>query len=226
VRTIVAERWAVLRYGLAAVLGRGGHEVVRTVATADAAAAVLAVRHDIDLVLLGATDRPASEALAVVRAAAPTARVVVLADRPTPSDIEELLADGAMVVLERGSERTDLARAVDRLAAADQPHPGEPVPDAVGPVLPELELAPDGSPAELTTREREILSWLARGASAQEVATQLFIGQAALSAHEAAIYRKLGAANRDQAIARAMHLGLLGNAVTWDGGKPEEQRAS
>jgi DNA-binding NarL/FixJ family response regulator len=226
VRTIVAERWAVLRYGLAAVLGRGGHEVVRTVAGADDAAAVLAVRHDVDLVVLGATDRPAPEALALVLAAAPTARVVVLADRPTPNDIEELLGAGAAAVLERDSERTDLARAVDRLATVLPVDAGEAAADAVGPVLPELEVAPDGGPAELTAREREIVSWLARGASAQEVATQLFIGQAALAAHEAAIHRKLGAANRDQAIARAMHLGLLGKAVTWDGGQPEEQRAS
>lgn len=227
-RTIVVERWEVLRHGLAAVLGRGGHDVVRTTPSAHDAAAVLAVRHDVDLVVLGATDRRAPEALAVVRAAGPSCRVVVLADRPTPSDIEELVAAGAAAVLERGSERTDLPRAVDRLAAAERAGTGEPpaAPDAVGPVLQELERAPDGGPPSLTARERDIVSWFARGASAQEIATQLFIGQAALAAHEAAIQRKLGASNRDQAVARAMHLGLLEGRVTWAGGTPEEQRAS
>jgi DNA-binding NarL/FixJ family response regulator len=219
VRTIVAERWAVLRHGLTAVLRHGGHDVLRAVDTAPAAAAVLAVRHDVELVVLGATHQPPANALSVVREAAPSVRVVVLADQPTPRDIEALRAAGAALVLERGSERTDLRRAVDRLVTGDRPPPREAAPSALGPVLQEL----DG---ELTALERDIVRWLARGAGAQEIATQLFIGQAALTTHEAAILRKLSASTREQAIARAMHLGLLGGAVTWTGGTPGAQRAS
>lgn len=221
-RTIVAERWGVLRHGLVAVLRHGGHDVVRAVDTAPAAAALLAVRHDVELVVLGATHQPPATALPLLQEAAPAVRIVVLADQPTPRDIEALRAAGAALVLERGSERTDLRRAVDRLVAGDRPQAGEggeAAPSSLGPVLQEL----DG---QLTSLERDIVRWLARGASAQEIATQLFIGQAALAAHEAAILRKLGASTREQAIARAMHLGLLGAAVTWTGGTPSSQRAS
>ena len=225
--TIVAERWSVLRHGLAAVLGRGGHEVVRAVDTAAAAAAVARVRRDVELVVLGATDQPSAAAVALVKAAAPQLLVLALADRPTPHDIDELVAAGADLVLERRSERTDLPRAVARLADGAWPAPSHrPPPEPFGPVLEELDHRPDGSPMALTPREREVVSWLARGASAQEIATQLFIGQAALAAHEAAIQRKLGVSTREHAIARAMHLGLFETAVTWAGGGPPEQRAS
>jgi LuxR family quorum sensing-dependent transcriptional regulator len=67
-------------------------------------------------------------------------------------------------------------------------------------------------PAErllLTPREREVLQWVARGKSAWEIGEILKIGQRTVDEHAATALRKLGAANRAQAIAIAVRNKLI-----------------
>jgi DNA-binding NarL/FixJ family response regulator len=52
----------------------------------------------------------------------------------------------------------------------------------------------------LTVREVEVLSYLPTGATAAVIAGILFLTEATIKTHLAAIYRKLGAANRAQAV--------------------------
>jgi DNA-binding NarL/FixJ family response regulator len=52
----------------------------------------------------------------------------------------------------------------------------------------------------LTVREVEVLSYLPTGATAAVIAGILFLTEATVKTHLAAIYRKLGAANRAQAV--------------------------
>ena len=61
----------------------------------------------------------------------------------------------------------------------------------------------------LTARELDILRAMADGLSNKEIAQQLFISAGTVKAHSASIYRKLGVANRTEAIARAKDLGLV-----------------
>jgi LuxR family maltose regulon positive regulatory protein len=61
----------------------------------------------------------------------------------------------------------------------------------------------------LTTRELEVLRWLAQGDSNQAIAGKLFITLSTVKKHTGNIYRKLEAESRTQAIARARELGLL-----------------
>ena len=61
----------------------------------------------------------------------------------------------------------------------------------------------------LTAREIEILRWMASGLSNPQIGARLYISAGTVKAHTAAIYRKLNAANRAEAIARAKDLGLL-----------------
>ncbi|MDC8784052.1 XrtB/PEP-CTERM-associated transcriptional regulator EpsA [Roseateles koreensis] len=67
---------------------------------------------------------------------------------------------------------------------------------------------PQGS--AVTEREREILSWLREGMSNQQIGEQLGISALTVKNHVQKILRKLGAANRAQAVARAMSMNLLG----------------
>ncbi|HEX4107738.1 MAG TPA: LuxR C-terminal-related transcriptional regulator [Solirubrobacteraceae bacterium] len=63
-------------------------------------------------------------------------------------------------------------------------------------------LAPlDGRLDELTAREREVLSLIASGATNGAIAEQLVITEGTVKSHVKHILRKLGAANRSQAIA-------------------------
>jgi ATP/maltotriose-dependent transcriptional regulator MalT len=61
----------------------------------------------------------------------------------------------------------------------------------------------------LTAKELEVLARLAEGKSNQQIAEALFVTAATVKTHLSNIYGKLGVANRREALARALALGLL-----------------
>ncbi len=61
----------------------------------------------------------------------------------------------------------------------------------------------------ISERELEVLRLMAEGKTNQEIARQLVVARGTIKAHAANIYRKLDAANRTEAVARARHLGIL-----------------
>ena len=63
--------------------------------------------------------------------------------------------------------------------------------------------------AQLTVREREILTLLARGASNREISERLFLALDTVKGHNRKIFDKLQVQRRTEAIARARELGLL-----------------
>ncbi|MGA5541135.1 LuxR C-terminal-related transcriptional regulator [Mycobacterium sp. NPDC051198] len=62
---------------------------------------------------------------------------------------------------------------------------------------------PDSGAARLTPRERQILAFLRTAMTMQEIAERMSISVNTLKTHQRAIYRKLGATNRREAINRA-----------------------
>ena len=61
----------------------------------------------------------------------------------------------------------------------------------------------------ITDREEEILGWVREGMSNQQIGAELGISPLTVKNHVQKILRKLGAANRAQAVARAMSMNLL-----------------
>jgi LuxR family quorum sensing-dependent transcriptional regulator len=61
----------------------------------------------------------------------------------------------------------------------------------------------------LTPREREVLGWVARGKSAQDVADILAIAKRTVDEHVQSAVRKLGAENRTHAVAIAVRERLI-----------------
>lgn len=62
----------------------------------------------------------------------------------------------------------------------------------------------------LSEREREVLEAIADGATNREIAARLFLSPHTVKEHTSALYRKLGARNRAEAVQRAQRIGLLG----------------
>jgi two-component system response regulator DesR len=62
----------------------------------------------------------------------------------------------------------------------------------------------------LSAREREVLALIAAGSTNREIAEQLFLSPHTVKEHTSALYRKLRARNRAEAVQRAQRIGLLG----------------
>ena len=89
-------------------------------------------------------------------------------------------------------------------------HSGNPCfsPYLVNLSIPE-EVAPPHDAFHLTQREREVLTLLAEGKSNKEISSMLFISPETVKSHVKKIYKKLGAANRIEAIITASSQKIL-----------------
>jgi transcriptional regulator EpsA len=67
--------------------------------------------------------------------------------------------------------------------------------------------------ASITDREREILRWVREGKSNQAISEELGISALTVKNHIQKILRKLGAANRAQAVAKAMSMNLFNSGA-------------
>jgi DNA-binding CsgD family transcriptional regulator/transcriptional regulator with GAF, ATPase, and Fis domain len=65
----------------------------------------------------------------------------------------------------------------------------------------------DGDETPLTARERQVIELVSAGATNQEIANALVISESTVKSHVKHILRKLGAANRAEAVSR--HLGMV-----------------
>lgn len=61
----------------------------------------------------------------------------------------------------------------------------------------------------LTEREREVLDLIAAGSTNKEIAERLYLSPHTVKEHTSALYRKLNARNRAEAVQRAQRIGLL-----------------
>jgi two-component system, NarL family, nitrate/nitrite response regulator NarL len=67
----------------------------------------------------------------------------------------------------------------------------------------------DGSRADLTNRELEVLRLLAEGLSAPEIGKRLYIEPSTVKTHLKHLYAKLGVGDRAAAVATGMRQGIL-----------------
>jgi LuxR family maltose regulon positive regulatory protein len=109
----------------------------------------------------------------------------------------------------------DRAQANHHVQLADHARVSEPLAakigeqlDAVHVLLDAVNRASAGGPA-LTAAELRVLPYLATHLSLKEIAAELFISRNTAKSHAVAIYRKLDATSRSEAVARATELGLL-----------------
>lgn len=217
-RAIIIERWAILRYGLRAVLGQAGHPVLSAASSAAEGLDAVAGARGLELVIAGSTDDDdLGHLVATLVQQAPHARVIALADQPELISIEALLGAGASGILARLAEGSEVLDAIERVQRGERVLSSEVIDTLVGaldsrPAVTLTQAAvsrPVVTASALTAREREILSLLVTGATNRAIAAKLFIGEATVKTHLASAYAKLGVANRHQAVARGIELGLV-----------------
>ncbi|WP_328768517.1 response regulator transcription factor [Streptomyces sp. NBC_00286] len=143
------------------------------------------------------------EAIAELTRQGARARILVLTTYDTDSDTLPAIEAGATGYLLKDAPRDELFTAVR--AAAEGRTVLSP---AVASRLVSAVRTPAGEP--LSTREREVLTLVAKGTSNREIARVLFISEATVKTHLTHLYAKLGVKDRAAAVAVGYDRGILG----------------
>jgi DNA-binding NarL/FixJ family response regulator len=179
-RVLLGEQPWVQRYQAA----RTGAEALELLRTFPADVAL------VDLFLVGESG---ADVCASIRRASPGTRVLLIsgAGRMSPAAAR---AAGASGFVSKDWEARDVARAVR----------------AVGLGMTVFAPTSEQPAPPLSEREREVLDLIAAGSTNREIAQRLFLSPHTVKEHTSALYRKLGARNRAEAVQRAQRVGLLG----------------
>jgi len=211
VRVLIADRQALVRAGLRALLESGGRiSVVGEAATGEDAVAE-AFRLRPDVVLLDATLPGLDCVEATGRMLAdPGIAVMLLTATEQDERIFASLRAGARGLLLKDTEPAELVRAIELVARGDALLS----PSLTRRLIAELAAAPDPQlPSselldELTPREREVVALVARGLSNPDIAEQLVISPATSKTHVSRAMLKLGVHDRAQLVVFAFDAGL------------------
>ncbi|OFU58017.1 response regulator transcription factor [Corynebacterium sp. HMSC11E11] len=192
-RIVLAEDSPLLRAGVEAVLGRGGHEVVAAVGDGDAL--VAAVRATVpDLVITDVRMPPnhsdeGLRAAAQIRRERPTLPMIVLSQYVSVAYLDDLMAGGGRglgyLLKDRVAHVRHFLNAVAEVATGQTIIDPEVVRALVGGA------AASGPIATLTPREREVLSLMAEGRTNHAIAEELVVSEAAVRKHIGGIFSKL-----------------------------------
>lgn len=214
VRVMVVDDQALVREGLTTLL-EAAPDITSVAAAGDGEEAVaLCARHRPDVVLmdLRMPGLDGVEATRRIRAAQPDTEIVVLTTHADEESILDALRAGARGYLTKDAGIAEISRAVH--AAADHQALLDPVVQsrllaaatAGTRPAPQAENLPD----QLTPREAEVLSLIARGLSNGEIAATLVVSEATVKSHINHLFAKIGARDRAQAVHYAYTHGLAG----------------
>ena len=202
---MVVDQWALVRLGITAVLQTTGIEVVAEEA-AGRDGLLRARTLEPSLLVLGAmADLSMAEAVSQARQLPVQPQVLVLVSAIVPADLRELMGLAPDGVLVRSAGAEEVGDAIVRMRAGERVV----APALLGAVMDGLQ-AGAAVAGPLTTKEQEVLARLAEGRTNQQIAEALFITPATVKTHLSNIYAKLDVANRQEALARAVALRLLG----------------
>ena len=194
-RVLVVDDHDVVHWGFRVMLGEQPW-VQRCLAARSGAEALEVLRRfpaDVALVDLFLAGESGADVCDSIRRASPSTRVLLIsgAGRMSPAAAR---AAGASGFISKDWEARDVARAVR----------------AVGLGMTMFSPTSEQPAPLLTEREREVLDLIASGSTNREIAERLFLSPHTVKEHTSAVYRKLQARNRAEAVQRAQRMGLLG----------------
>jgi DNA-binding NarL/FixJ family response regulator len=146
--------------------------------------------HRPTVVLLNFGTLPSPADVLRLHQAHPKARIVVLANRPSSAECQQMLSFGATACLSKETEARDIISTIHLASRGMHVLPRS---ATVGGGVDRL--GAEGAEL-LTPREAEVLELLQDGATNAQIANQLSIGIETVRTHARNIYRKLGIASR------------------------------
>ena len=201
IRVLIADDHAIVRHGLCALLGtERGIEVVGEAKDGnEAVARTKQLAPDVVIMDIVMPRKDGVEATMEIRAAVPSAKIVVLTSFGTSDKISRAIEAGATGALMKTAEDRELLSAIRTVASGGR---------VISPAVRKL-ISTDPPAPELTPRQLEILQAMARGLTNKDIAKMFSIRTDGVNEHVLAILAKLGAANRTEAVATAIRKQLI-----------------
>ena len=203
IRVLIVDDHPIVREGVTAVLEREPDiDVVGAAATIEEGLRLATTLHP-DIVLLDLKLPYAHAADGVASFVSDRRGIVVFTAYDSDDDVFRAIRGGARGYLLKGSPAAEIGEAIRQV------HAGESyVSPRIAAKLVKGVTQPRGS-GPLSARERGVLRLVAAGLSNRQIAETLSIAERTVKFHVNAIFNKLGAENRAQAVALAAARGLL-----------------
>jgi len=165
---------------------------------------------DVMLLDLNMPNCSGPEAIEVLKSELPQVNILILTVSDTEADLMAAIKAGAKGYILKDAELDELIRSIHHIARG-----GIIVsPSMAAKLLSEfkkVDAVKDSADSDLSDREREVLSQVAKGASNKEIASELFISEHTVKTHLHNIMRKLRVNNRSQVAAYAIQATLDAN---------------
>lgn len=216
IRVLIVDDHAIVREGIRHVLSTDdGLEVVAEAGDGDEALALIQlVRPDVVVLDLSMPGISGLEVVAHVRRDAPDVKILVLSIHDQEEYVLESLRAGAQGYLRKDSSPAEIRTAIRRV------HEGGSVlsPD----VARQLSSALQNERAQrerkdkieqLSTRERDVLVEIAKGATSKEIASRFGISPRTVESHREALTRKLGIRGVAALTRFALDMGLIADST-------------
>ncbi|MEW6505340.1 MAG: response regulator transcription factor [Chloroflexota bacterium] len=206
IRVMLVDDHAVVRSGLSAFLM--AYDDLELVGEAEnglqAVQRAAALRPDVILMDLVMPEMDGAAATRLIREAHPHIQVIALTSFREDALVQAALQAGAISYLLKNVSADDLAQAI-RAAHAGR---STLAPEAAQ-VLIQAATRPTAPAFELTDRERDVLMWMVRGLSNNEIASKLVVSPSTVKFHVSNILSKLGVSSRTEAVAFALQQRLV-----------------
>jgi len=200
-KILIVDDHAIVRMGLASLLGtRAEFDVVGEAGNGEAALRKAArLKPDVILLDMVMPGMDGAETTRKLIEAEPSSRILILTSYGTSDGIARALEAGALGAVIKTLDLKDLVKAIREIASGKK-YVSDEIEEMLGSSQPVSDLSP---------RQNEILQCLARGLNNADIAAALGISRSVVKEHEIALYAKIGAANRTEAVTIALKRHLL-----------------
>lgn len=206
INVLIADDHAVLRHGLRLILQEDpGLNVVGEASNGkEAVEMALSLKPDIVLMDVEMPDITGIEAARSIKRVSPEANIVILTVSDRNKDLLDAFKAGVRGYLLKDTDSTQVLAAIHRVASGDVMLP----PNLTSRLMDELAKPTAPTLEDLTTREQDVLQYIALGWGNKEIAAELDISEHTVKTHVRHILAKLNLRSRAEAAAYAVRTGL------------------
>jgi DNA-binding NarL/FixJ family response regulator len=200
IEVVVVDDHALIRSGLIAALTDAGFNVIAEAASKAEALAVLnQIKPDFCIIDLNLGDGSGLEVIRELSIKTDKTNYVVLTMDDDETKLAAAKSSGASAYILKSEPATELIEVLRNISDGREKFQ---IAGRIKKVAPSKDF-------DLTEKEKQVLQLLGSGATASVMGKQLFLTEATIKTHLAAIYRKLSASNRAQALSIAISNNLI-----------------